>query len=83
MSKFIEVYGIKYKLPEQPSIIDNSDLLQEDQKFYRAELPEFFEELEFDEDGTPIYSDEQRDFVIQEWGRINRSEEHTSELQSH
>jgi len=73
MSKTVEVYGIKYKLPEQPAVIDNHDLDQEDQKLYRAEIPDFFDELEFDEDGTPIYTDEQRDFVIQEWGRINIS----------
>ena len=67
----VEVYGIKYKLPEQPDVIDHHELDQEDQKFYRVEIPDFFDELEFDEDGTPIYTDEQRNFVIQEWGRIN------------
>ena len=71
MSSYIEVYGIKYKLPAKPEVIDNVDLEKEDQKFYKTEAPDIFDELEFDEDGSPIYSDEQRDFIIQEWRRIN------------
>ena len=71
MSSYIEVYGIKYKIPTKPDVIDNSDLEKEYQKFYKTEAPDIFDELEFDEDGSPIYSDEQRDFIIQEWRRIN------------
>ena len=65
MSNTVEIYGIKYKLPEMPksSLIDNFDLEQYHQKFYKVEIPEYFEELEFDEDGNPIYSDEQRDWA--------------------
>lgn len=74
MSNIVEVYGIKYKLPEMPksSLIENFELDKDDQKFYKIEIPEYFDELEFDEDGNPIYSDEQKDFVIQEWTRINK-----------
>ena len=49
MSSQIEVYGVKYKTPQKPDIIDNSELDQEDQKFYKTEAPEIFEELEFDD----------------------------------
>jgi len=69
MSSYIEVYGIKYKLPAKPEVIDNVDLEKDQQKFYKTEAPDIFDELEFDEDGSPIYSDEQRDFIIQEWRR--------------
>ena len=72
MAKSIEVYGIKYKFPEIPesSLIENFDLDKDDQKFYKIDIPDYFDELEFDEEGTPIYNDQQRDFVIQEMGRI-------------
>ena len=73
MYKEEEVYGIKYKTPNIPKKedIDNWDMDEEDQKFYKLELPDIFEDLEFDEDENALYSDEQRDFVIKEWNKVN------------
>lgn len=73
MVKIEEIYGIKYKIPAQPKLadIDGFDLPTKEQKFIVCKVPDYFDELEFDEEGSPIYSDEQRDFVIREWVKVN------------
>lgn len=73
MVKIEEIYGVKYKLPDvpKPKDIDGYGLPKKEQKFRVNPIPDFFDDLEFDEDGNPIYSDEQRDFVISEWARVN------------
>ena len=74
MYKEEEVYGIKYKTPNVPKHedIDNWDIEQADQKFYKLELSDIFEDLEFDEDENALYSDEQREFVVKEWNKIKK-----------
>ena len=73
MNKIQEVYGIKYKLPELPAIdnISGYELSAKDQRFTLLDIPEYFNDLEFDEEETPIYSSEQRDFVVSEWRKVN------------
>jgi hypothetical protein len=73
MSNTETIYGIEYQLPEVPdhTTIDNYELDKESQKFYITEAPSYFDELDFDEDGNPIYSEEQTDFVIAEWRKVN------------
>lgn len=63
------IYGIVYKTPEVPAheYIALSDI----QKFKRIEIPDIFDDLEFDEDGTPVYDDVQTDFITSEWNKIN------------
>ena len=59
------IYGIEYKFPEKPNYIPSKK-----QKFTKTEIPEDFEELEFDEDGNAIYSDEQIKFITKEGEKI-------------
>ena len=67
------IYGIDYKIPDQPakSLISGFDLEKKKQKFYRTEIPEFFDDLDFDDEGTPIYTEEQAAFVNAELDRID------------
>ena len=60
-----QIYGIEYRLPEKPSYISSKK-----QKFIKTSIPEDFDELEFDEDGNAIYSDEQIKFITKEGERI-------------
>lgn len=58
------IYGISYRTPEVP------DFLPDGNKFKKIEIPEVFEDLEFDDEGNAIYGLEQMDFIVQEVGRI-------------
>lgn len=63
------IYGIVYMTPEIPS--DEKIDLSGVQKFKRIDIPDIFDDLEFDEDGTPVYDDIQTEFITDEWNRIN------------
>ena len=60
-----QIYGIEYRLPEKPNYISSKK-----QKFTKTPIPEDFDDLEFDEDGNAIYSDEQIKFITKEGERI-------------
>jgi hypothetical protein len=60
-----QVYGIAYKTPDIPKRISKGN------KFTRVPIPQAFEELEFDDDGNAVYSDEQAEFIKSEWYKIN------------
>jgi hypothetical protein len=60
-----QVYGIVYKTPPVPDNIDKT------KKFVRVQIPEHFNDLEFDDDGNAVYDDEQSDFIKSEWERVN------------
>lgn len=60
-----QVYGITYKTPDIPKRISKGN------KFNRIQIPQAFEELEFDDDGNAVYSDEQAEFIKSEWTKIN------------
>lgn len=66
-----QIYGITYRTPELPSKIGNYRQKKEEQYFRKQEIPDIFDDLEFDEDGNAIYSDEQADFIRDEWSKIN------------
>ena len=55
------IYGIVYRTPEIPS--DEKIDLSGIQKFKRIDIPDIFDDLEFDEDGTPVYDDIQTEFI--------------------
>ena len=59
-----QIYGITYKTPEVPKKLPKGN------KFYKIEIPDSFNELEFDDDGSPVYSDEQVDFIQNEFNKI-------------
>jgi hypothetical protein len=61
-----QVYGIVYKTPPVPDKVDNT------KKFVRIQIPEHFNELEFDDDGNAVYDDEQSDFIRSEWEKVNK-----------
>lgn len=63
------IYGITYKTPEIPKRIDNAKAKK--QKFDKVTIPDIFEDLEFDEDGVAVYTDEHVSFIKREWDRIN------------
>lgn len=62
-----EIYGITYTTPDVPvqSKIDGKSV----NKFKRIEIPDIFNDLEFDED-VPIYNEEQIIFIKREFERI-------------
>ena len=64
------VYGIVYKTPEIPDLknVVKASVLN---KFKRIEIPDIFDNLEFDEDGTPVYDETQTEFITSEWNKIN------------
>ncbi len=66
-----QIYGITYRTPELPSRIGNFRQKKEEQYFRKQEIPDIFDDLEFDEDGNAIYSEEQADFIRNEWAKIN------------
>lgn len=65
-----QIYGINYKLPDKPTGIDGRGLDKKKQKFLKVQIPTHFEELEFDDEGNAIYSDDQIDFISREVDRI-------------
>ena len=65
------IYSIDCHYPSAPSKVDGMELQKKKQKFKRIEIPESFYEVEFDNEGQPIYSPEQIDFITIEWNRIN------------
>jgi len=62
------IYGITFRTPEVPETFPNEG--DNKKKFYKIEIPEIFEELEFDDDGNAMYGLEQMDFIVQEVNRI-------------
>ena len=62
------IYGIECNIPDCPKIneIDGHTLPKKKQKFKKVELPESLYDIEFDNDGMPIYSPQQIDFITAE-----------------
>ena len=65
-----EIYGITYNTPEVPKICDGKDFPKGEQYFRRIEIPEIFNELEYDDFGNAVYTQEQEDFIIKEGEKI-------------
>jgi hypothetical protein len=67
------IYGLLCSYPNTPKVheIEGHTLPKKQQKFKRIEMPESFYDLEFDNDGLPIYSDEQITFITREWNRVH------------
>lgn len=71
MSKQVfDIYGITYETPDVPREIDGTNFDAKHQFFRRVKVPEIFDELEFDEEGNAIYSEEQIDFIKNEGDKI-------------
>lgn len=66
------IYGIEYEFPKPPKYgeVCNFKKSKREQKWEWEELPEIFEELEFDDDGEPYYTPEHLEYINQELDRI-------------
>lgn len=65
-----EIYGTVIHLPDTSlDDIDGHDLPKENQVWRRKELPEFFDDVEFDKDGNALLTDEQKQFAAKEVDR--------------
>lgn len=65
-----EIYGITYTTPDIPKSIDGDKLPIKEQYYRRIDIPNIFNELEYDEFGNAIYSEEQEAFIIKEGEKI-------------
>jgi hypothetical protein len=68
-----QIYGVTVTYPQIPSAnkIANRELPPKQQYFRRAETPEVFNELDYDDDGDPIYTEQMLEFIHQELDRID------------
>lgn len=63
----IEIYGTIIKLPEHSGNIEDWGTdVQSEQYWRKKELPDFFEEVEYDKEGNAILDVTQRDYALEE-----------------
>ncbi len=64
----VDVYGSLVYLPESPvpDIIDGWELPQKEQKWVRKELPDYFDDVKIDKDGTIYLTPQQKAFAAKE-----------------
>lgn len=74
MSDIIEVYGTKIRLPEQPvhEEIINYDLPEKQQKWYKKELPSYFDKVEYNKNSDLILTNNQEQYARQEVERCKK-----------
>ena len=65
-----EIYGIVYQTPEVPNRCDGSQFAKREQMFRKVEFEGMFDDMEFDDDGNAIYTDEQELFIKAEVEKI-------------
>jgi len=73
MSKKEVVYGVQYSLPSIPHNrdIENYTKPKREQKFERVDFEPIFRNLDFDEEGNPLFTDEMIAFINRELDRID------------
>ena len=66
------IYGIDYEIPSRPlqTEIAGHELPKKAQKFRRVQIPDIFDDLEFDAEENPIYTPDQIAFINRELDRI-------------
>ena len=64
----VNMYGIEYQLPKQPPAykMEGCQYSKKEQYFRYTEIPDFFDELEYDSSGSPLWTDEQWRFIMDE-----------------
>lgn len=73
MSLVIDIYGTLVRLPEQQSSIENwGPENPKEQYWRRKELPEFFDEVEYDKDGVALLTPEQSAYAAIEVERCKK-----------
>jgi hypothetical protein len=65
------MYGIEYNLPKQPPAykMEGTQYSKKEQYFRYTEIPESFEQLEYDSSGNVLWNDKQWDFIMRELTR--------------
>lgn len=71
MSEYVLIYGTKVKLPEKPKEEEaiNFGKPIKEQKWYRGELPDIFEQVSYTKDGKLSLTSEQYEYAEQELNR--------------
>lgn len=66
------IYSLECKVPvcPPPKEIDGFLLKESKQKFIRTEIPESFDEVEYDEDSNPIYEESHITFIKKRMGQM-------------
>lgn len=65
--EYIEIYGAKIILPEiKGNIEDWGTSIKSEQYWRRKDLPEYFNEVEYDKDGNALLNIQQREYAIEE-----------------
>src|SRR3954470_5688527 len=62
----VDIYGSLVHTPDQPEIIDNWHLPKSEQMWVRKDLPDFFDDVEFDKDGNAKLTFEQKEYAAKE-----------------
>jgi len=62
------IQGIPCSIPDQPAItkIEGNKRPVKEQYYRRQEIPDFMDNIRFDFDGDPVYTPEQKKFVLEE-----------------
>jgi hypothetical protein len=70
----VDIYGSLVYHPDTPDHIriDGWDLPQKEQKWRRKELPDYFDEVEFDKDGNALLTSQQRAYASVEVERCKK-----------
>ena len=69
MGQKITIYHTEIELPEQPPIEEIESWGVDDiseQYWRRKDLPEYFEEVEYDREGNALLNERQREYAIEE-----------------
>jgi hypothetical protein len=64
------IYGLSCTFPQCPPASTIDGYGKKQQRFQRVEIPESFDDLEYDEDGNPIYEESHIEFIKREWDRV-------------
>lgn len=62
----VDIYGTLVHIHDAPELIDYWDYPKEEQYWRRTELPEYFDEIQYDKDGNSILTAEQKAFAAKE-----------------
>lgn len=67
MSNTIEIYGTKITIPYYDGYVENwgTDIPTE-QYWRKAELPDYFQDVEYDKDGNALLDSRQRDYALEQ-----------------
>lgn len=67
MSNTIEIYGTKITIPDYDGYVENwgTDIPTE-QYWRKAELPDYFQDVEYDKDGNALLDSRQRDYALEQ-----------------